>query len=84
MKATGEHYNESRQPKGSIPQICPKLFQEFGKIREITRSASMTKNILNKIPDIQYFRNFGEVGITDFQARWEFANYEIKKLSMEF
>ena len=44
----------------------------------------MTKNILNKIPDIQYFRNFGEVGITDFQARWEFAKYEIKKLSMEF
>ena len=44
----------------------------------------MTKNILNKIPDILYFRNFGEVGITDFQARCEFAKYEIKKLSMEF
>ena len=43
----------------------------------------MIKNILTKIPDIQYFRNFGEVGITDFQARWEFAKYEIKKLSME-
>ena len=52
VKAPSEYHNESTQIKGSIPQTCPEVFQEFGKNREIARRASVMKYMLIKIADM--------------------------------
>lgn len=53
-KATSEYHNESTQPKGSISRTCTKIFQEFEKVAEIERRASVMKYILYKIASIQH------------------------------
>ena len=41
VKAPIDYQNETTQLKGSITRTCPKVFQEFGKICEIARRASV-------------------------------------------
>ena len=54
VKATSEYHNESKQPEGSIPRTCTKIFQEFEKVTEIERRAPVMKYILYKIASIQH------------------------------
>ena len=54
VKAHSENHNEHRQVKGAMTWTCLKVFQEFQKIRKVTRRASMRKKIFNKIAAMQY------------------------------
>ena len=54
VKAHSEYRNENIQPNGSIPETCPKVFQEFWKILKIERRASVIKYIFDEIADMQY------------------------------
>lgn len=54
VKALSEYSNDSTQPKGSTIRTLKKVFQEFGKIREIARRESVMKYNFNKKADMQY------------------------------